>query len=145
MSIGWAASTSIIFGEYALRALNLEPTHWQLRLMGFVCITFALLLHGTSLKWGLRVQNTLGVFNIIILLFVIATGFLALGGHMKVEQPHNFRKPFHGSTASASSLCSGLYSVGPIRCVLDFSTKTTHSGDLVLSWIQLCQLRSIGS
>ncbi|KAF8718952.1 hypothetical protein AX14_011629 [Amanita brunnescens Koide BX004] len=108
---GWAASTSIIFGEYTLRALNMEPTHWQLRLVGFTCITFSLLLHGTSLKWGLRVQNVLGVFNILILAVVIVTGFLALDGHMKVEKPNNFRRPFEGTTASVSSLCSGLYNV----------------------------------
>ena len=113
MYIGWAASGSIIFGEYTLRALNMDPTHLQLRLMGFACITFSLLLHGTALEWGLRLQNVLGAFKIMILLFVIITGFLALGGHMKVEKPHNFRNPFDGTTASASSLCSSLYNVGP--------------------------------
>lgn len=122
--VGWAASTSIVFGEYALRALNRDPTHWQLRLVGFACITFALLLHGTALKWGLRLQNVLGVFNIMILVFVIITGAFALGGYMMVEKPHNFRNPFEGTTASTSSFCSSLYSVGPIRCSLDFNTKT---------------------
>ena len=121
--VGWAASTSMVFGEYTLRALNRDPTHLQLRLVGFACITFTLLLHGTALKWGLRLQNVLGVFNITILVFVITTGVFALGGYMKVEKPHNFRNPFEGTTASASSFCSSLYSVGPIRCALNFSTK----------------------
>ncbi|KAF8718948.1 hypothetical protein AX14_011627 [Amanita brunnescens Koide BX004] len=108
---GWAASTSIIFGEYILRAFNMEPTHWRLRLVAFACITFSLLLHGATIKWGLRVQNILGVFNIIILVFVAITGILALGGHMKVEKPHNFRNPFDGTTTSVSSFCSSLYNV----------------------------------
>ena len=122
--VGWAASTSIVFGEYTLRALNMDPTHGQHRLVGFACITFSLLLHGTALKWGLRLQNVLGVFNIMILIFVIVTGVFALGGYMKVKQPHNFRNPFEGTTASASSFCSSLYSVGPIRCTLGFSFST---------------------
>ena len=91
----------------------MDPTRWQLRLVGLVCIMFSLLLHGTALKWGLRLQNVLGVFKIIILVFVIITGFLALGGHMKVKKPHNFRNMFDGTTASASSFCSSLYNVGP--------------------------------
>ena len=124
MYIGWAASTSIVFGEYTLRAFNMDPTHWQLRLAGFACITFCLLLHGTALKWGLRVQNVLGVFKIIILVVVIITGFLALGGHMKVEKPDNFRNMFNGTTTSASSFCSSLYNVGPLRFALDSSTET---------------------
>ena len=112
MYIGWAASTSLVFGEYTLRAFNMDPTQWQLRLAGFACVTFALLLHGTALKWGLWLQNVLGLFKIIILVVVIVTGFLALGGHMKVERPDNFRNVFDGTTTSASSFCSSLYNVG---------------------------------
>ncbi|KAF8701657.1 hypothetical protein AX14_000351 [Amanita brunnescens Koide BX004] len=108
---GWAASTSIVFGEYTLRALNRDPTRWELRLVAFTCITFSLLLHGTALEWGLRLQNILGALKIIILVFVIITGFLALGGYIKVEQPHNFQNVFDGTTASVSSFCSSLYNV----------------------------------
>ena len=125
--IGWAASTSIVFGEYTLRAFNMNPTHSQLRLAGFACLTFSLLLHGTALKWGLRVQNVLGIFKIIILVVVIITGVLALGGHMKVEKPDNFRNVFDGTTTSASLFCTSLYNVGPhpLRFCPRAYTKTT--------------------
>ena len=110
-AIGGAASSSIIFGEYILRAANRDPTHWHLRLVGFACITFSLLLHGIALKWGLWLQNALGFFKISVLIFVIITGFLALGGQMKVEKPHNFRNVFDGTTTSMSSFCLSLYNV----------------------------------
>jgi len=94
-----------------LLAANVDPTRWTLRLVGFVCITFALLIHGVALKWGLRLQNFLEIFKILVLVFVIITGFVALGGHMKVPKPSNFTNAFQGTTVSASSFCLSLYNV----------------------------------
>jgi amino acid transporter len=91
----WAAGNSLIFGEYILLAANVDPTRWTLRLVGFACITFALLIHGVALRWGLRPQNFLGIFKILVVVFVIITGFMALGGHMKVPKPNNFTNAFH--------------------------------------------------
>ncbi|KAF8887845.1 high affinity methionine permease [Gymnopilus junonius] len=109
--LAWAAGNSLVFGEYILLAANVNPTRWTLRLVGFACITFALLIHGTAMKWGLRLQNFLGIFKILVLILVIITGFVALGGHMKVPKPHNFTNAFEGTTAGASSFCLSLYNV----------------------------------
>ncbi|PPQ71257.1 hypothetical protein CVT24_009511 [Panaeolus cyanescens] len=109
--LAWAAGNSLVFGEYILLAANVEPTRWTLRWVGFACITFAFLIHGTAMKWGLRLQNFLGVFKVLVLVFVIITGFVALGGHMKVPKPNNFTNAFEGTTASASSFCLSLYNV----------------------------------
>ncbi|KAF4571205.1 hypothetical protein EYR36_008534 [Pleurotus pulmonarius] len=107
--MAWAAGNSLVFGEYILRAANVAPGRWTLRLVGFACITFAFLVHGTTLKWGLRLQNVLGSLKIFILVFIIVSGWVALGGHLKVEKPHNFN--FSGTTSSASSFCLSLYNV----------------------------------
>ncbi|PPQ95601.1 hypothetical protein CVT26_008630 [Gymnopilus dilepis] len=109
--LAWAAGNSLVFGEYILLAANVNPGRWTLRLVGFACITFSLLIHGLALKWGLRLQNFLGIFKILVLVFVIITGFVALGGHMKIDKPHNFTNAFEGTTASASSFCLSLYNV----------------------------------
>ena len=53
----WAAGNSLVFGEYILLAANIEPTRWTLRLVGFACITFAFLIHGVALRWGLCLQE----------------------------------------------------------------------------------------
>ncbi|PPQ92637.1 hypothetical protein CVT25_007716 [Psilocybe cyanescens] len=109
--LAWAAGNSLVFGEYILLAANVDPTRWTLRLVGFACITFSVLLHGTALKWGLRLQNFLGIFKILVLVFIIITGFVALSGRMKIEKPNNFTNAFEGTTAGASSFCLSLYNV----------------------------------
>jgi amino acid transporter len=110
--LGWASGNSIVFGEYILRAANQEnPGQWTRRLIGFACITFAFLLHGTRVKWGLWLQNVLGTIKIFIVLIIIVAGFVALGGHLKVPKPNNFDHAFAGTTASASSFCLSLYNV----------------------------------
>ncbi|KIK58841.1 hypothetical protein GYMLUDRAFT_45139 [Collybiopsis luxurians FD-317 M1] len=112
--LAWAAGNSLVFGEYILEAANKEAGRWTLRLVGFACITFAFLFHGTALKWGLYLQNGLGVFKFVVLLVVIIAGFMALGGHVDDgtgQKPRNFDHAFEGTTASASSFCLSLYNV----------------------------------
>ena len=100
-----------MFGEYILKAANQDPGRWSLRFAGFGCITFAFIIHGTALKWGLRLQNLLGILKILVLLVVVGTGFVALSGNMKIEKPHNFENIFEGTTRSPSAFCLGLYNV----------------------------------
>ncbi|KAG5643089.1 hypothetical protein DXG03_001585 [Asterophora parasitica] len=109
--LGWSIGNPLVFGEYLLKALGIEPGRWTLRFVGLACLTFAMLLHGTALKWGLRLQNFLGMFKIIVILIVIGTGFVALSGHMQIEKPHNFENIFEGTTTNPSSFCFGLYNV----------------------------------
>lgn len=56
------------------------PSAFASRFVGLLCITFALILHGTKLQWGLRLQNTLGIFKIIILVAMALSGLGALAG-----------------------------------------------------------------
>ncbi|KAG6817244.1 hypothetical protein H0H87_011301 [Tephrocybe sp. NHM501043] len=110
--LAWTAGNSLVFGEYMLKALNLEPTRWGLRFVALACITFAMLLHGTALNWGLRLQNFLGIFKLLVLFIVVGTGFVALSGHLHVEPPpRNFERVFEGTKLDASSLCVCLYNV----------------------------------
>ncbi|KIK53749.1 hypothetical protein GYMLUDRAFT_49186 [Collybiopsis luxurians FD-317 M1] len=112
--LAWASGNSLVFGEYILEAANIEPGRWTLRFVGFFCVTFAFLLHGTSLKWGLYLQNGLGVFKFVVLVLVVVAGFLALGGHVDNgtgRKPGNFEHAFEGTTASVSSICLSLYNV----------------------------------
>lgn len=63
-----------------LHAVN--PTHtpspYSARLTALGCITFALILHGTKLQWGLRVQNILGAFKVLVLAGMAFSGLAAL-------------------------------------------------------------------
>ncbi|KAM5539761.1 hypothetical protein V8D89_006574 [Ganoderma adspersum] len=112
--LGWASGNSVVFGDYLLTAGNVTDSgkyDWKPRLIGWAGLTFAFVLHGTKLRWGLRLLNVLGVIKVIIVIIVIITGFVALGGHLKVPKPHNFSHAFEGTTASAPSFCLSLYNV----------------------------------
>lgn len=110
--LGWAGSNSVVFGEYILSAARVEVNRFNQRAVGIACITAAFLIHGLALKWGLRLQNLLGGIKLIILLIIIISGFVALGGHTRLEkQPRNFDNAFAGTTASAYGIVTALYNV----------------------------------
>ncbi|TFK82274.1 amino acid transporter [Polyporus arcularius HHB13444] len=109
--LGWAGSNSVVFGEYILHAANVEVNRWNQRGIGLACITAAFLIHGCALKWGLRLQNLLGVIKLGILLVIIFAGFAALGGHLKIEKPDNFTNAFEGTTGSSYGVVTALYNV----------------------------------
>ncbi|KKA22853.1 High affinity methionine permease [Rasamsonia emersonii CBS 393.64] len=112
--LGWAAGNSVIFGEYILNAAQVEVTRWNQRGVGLACISAAFLIHATALKWGLRLQNFLGTIKLIIILIIVVTGWVALGGHLKVEKPDNFSDAFAGPAAVH------MASSRPCQCHLAF-------------------------
>jgi amino acid transporter len=87
---------------------------WNQRGIGIACITAAFLIHGTALKWGIRLQNFLGAIKVIIILIIVITGWVALAGHLKLPEdrrPHNFTNAFEGTTGSAYGVVTALYNV----------------------------------
>ncbi|KAK0649949.1 amino acid permease-domain-containing protein [Cercophora newfieldiana] len=112
--LGWASGNSVIFGEYILHAANVEVNRWNQRGIGLACITAAFLIHGTALKWGIRLQNLLGAIKVIIILIIVVAGWVALAGHLKLpedQKPHNFTNAFEGTTGSAYGVVTALYNV----------------------------------
>ena len=109
--LGWAGSNSVVFGEYILHAANVEVNRWNQRGVGLACITAAFLIHGLALKWGLRLQNLLGVIKLLIILLIVVSGWAALGGAIKIDKPNNFDNAFKGTTGSAYGVVTALYNV----------------------------------
>ena len=109
--LGWAGSNSVVFGEYILHAAQVEVTRWNQRGVGLACVTTAFLVHGLALKWGLRLQNLLGLIKLIVIIIIVVAGWAALGGALKVEKPHNFDNAFEGTTGSAYGVVTALYNV----------------------------------
>ncbi|KAL4893853.1 amino acid permease-domain-containing protein [Aspergillus ambiguus] len=110
--LGWAASNSVVFGEYILNAADVEVGRWNQRGIGLACITVAFLIHAVAVKWGLHLQNLLGIVKLVIILFVVVCGWVALAGHMHIEDPpHNFRNAFEGTTGSGYGIVMALYNV----------------------------------
>ena len=86
--LGWAGSNSVVFGEYILHAARVEVTRFNQRGVGLACVTTAFIIHGTALKWGLRLQNFLGVIKLLIVLLIVVSGWVSLllrGLHCEFE------------------------------------------------------------
>lgn len=93
--LGFATSNSLAFGRYVLFATGRHSTDgWATRGIGVAAITFAVVLHATLPKWGIRLSNVLGIFKVFVLLVVVCAGFAALAGHRLVPDPHNFDDAF---------------------------------------------------
>ncbi|PPQ94410.1 hypothetical protein CVT25_002498 [Psilocybe cyanescens] len=116
---GTATANSVVFSEYILHSLSFEPTWFKTRLVAFSCLSFICLIHGTRLRWGLRLQNTLGLFKLVILALISLSGLLCLlsvkGFQVRgdYEKPDNFRweKLWEGSGTGLNAFVSGVYNV----------------------------------
>ncbi|PTD12120.1 hypothetical protein HYE67_009975 [Fusarium culmorum] len=119
--LGFSSGNSLAFGRYILYASGKEtPDGWEARGIAVACVTFSVLLHSTLPKWGIRLFNVLGVFKVVILLFIVFSGFAALAGHRRVPDPHNFDNAFRiedgdgygggGAYAYSNALLNIIYS-----------------------------------
>ena len=119
--LGFSSGNALAFGRYILYASGSEaPDGWQARGIGIAGVTFAIVLHSTLPKWGIRLFNVLGVFKVVILLFIVFSGFAALAGRRLVDNPHNFDNAFRiesgdgygggGAYAYSNALLNVVYS-----------------------------------
>ncbi|KAK3312178.1 amino acid/polyamine transporter I [Apodospora peruviana] len=93
--LGFSSGNSLAFGRYILYAAGNElKDSYKARGIGVACVTFAVVLHAAAPKWGVRLFNVLGVFKVVILLFIVFAGFAALAGHRLVPDPRNFDNAF---------------------------------------------------
>ncbi|PVH22311.1 hypothetical protein CXQ85_005339 [Candidozyma haemuli] len=112
--LGWAAGNSIVTGEFLLNAAGTEVTQWNSRAIGIGVITFAFLVNGLNVKAGLFLANILGVFKVVIILFISITGWVALGGGIKNDEfqdPKNFDDAFSGTTPTGFGIVNALYNI----------------------------------
>ncbi|CCH42587.1 Y+L amino acid transporter [Wickerhamomyces ciferrii] len=105
-------SSAVAFGQYILKAAEVEPTTWRQRGIGVGILTFTCVLSALSTKWSLRLSNWLGHAKIITLLFISITGFVVLGGGTSVENPTaNFKNAMQGATSSPNSIANSIIKI----------------------------------
>lgn len=93
--LGFSSGNALAFGRYVLAASGTGlGDGWAARGIGVAATTFAVGLHAIFPKWGIRLVNVLGVFKVVILLFIVFSGFAALAGHLRIPQPNNFHNAF---------------------------------------------------
>jgi amino acid transporter len=119
--LGFSSGNALAFGRYILYASGSEsPDGWAARGIGCVSITFAVLLHSFFPKWGIRIFSVLGLFKVVVLLVIVFSGFAALAGNRRGEDPRNFDNAFRiehgdgygggGAYAYSNALLSVVYS-----------------------------------
>ena len=102
-----------------LHSLDIAPTWLNTRLVVFTCLTLVCLVHGTLLKVGLRLQNTLGALKLLVLALIPVSGILYLAGVKGIEIGDEYEKPnnftwdtfWEGSGTGPSAFVNGLYNV----------------------------------
>ncbi|KAI0294040.1 amino acid transporter [Multifurca ochricompacta] len=82
---------------------------WAVRGIAIGVIVFTVSLHGFAPRLGVYV---LTLFKIIILLFIVVTGWVVLSGKTSVEDPHaNFRHAFAGSSNNSNDYATAMFKV----------------------------------
>ncbi|KAG2067149.1 amino acid transporter [Suillus decipiens] len=110
--LGFTASGCIVFASNILVVANQTAGRWNERGIALGVIFFVTLLHGLTPKTGVFIMNLLSVFKIVILLFVVVTGWVVLSGKTRVTDPHyNFRNAFAGSSTSSYEYATATFKV----------------------------------
>jgi amino acid transporter len=97
----------------------MDATTYNVRGAAFGCITLSSIMHSRFMTAGLRLQNTLGFFKLLILISIVTVGMAHLAGvpgfELKgdVEVPDNLRwsKLWEGSGHGATAFVTGVYNV----------------------------------
>ncbi|OBZ67639.1 High-affinity methionine permease [Grifola frondosa] len=110
--LGFSASNCIVFASNILVSSGQEAGRWASRGIALGVIFFVTMLHGLTPRVGIYLMNALGVFKIVILLFVVVTGWVVLSGHTHIKDPHvNFRNAFAGSSHSSNDYATATFKV----------------------------------
>ncbi|KAI0787657.1 APC amino acid permease [Fomes fomentarius] len=119
--IGWQAAACSAFGEFVFHAFDptSTPSASATRVAGVACMTFAFLLHGVVPKAGLRVQNALGMFKLLVLFGITLSGLASMfrvPGFRSDNPPKNFEWNIMwegslkgGANAFVTGLCSVIW------------------------------------
>ncbi|KAI0037186.1 amino acid transporter [Vararia minispora EC-137] len=110
--LGFTASGCIVFAQNILISAGHAADRWVVRGIALGVIIFVTLLHGLTPRLGVFIMNTISVFKIVILLFIVITGWVVLGGGTRVQDPHaNFRDAFVGSSHSSNDYATATFKV----------------------------------
>lgn len=130
----WAevsASNAITASSYLLLAAGVESTTWKLRGIAIAAAAFAVGIHSVAPRVGRGLQDLLSAVKLFTLLFIVCTGFAALSGQLKVEQPHNF--DIHTSFKDTSN---NGYNIGTALLSAIFSFQGYDNVNAVLSEVK---------
>ncbi|KAF5005344.1 hypothetical protein FDECE_8202 [Fusarium decemcellulare] len=106
-----SASNAITFSSYLLVAAGAESTTWKLRGVAIAGAVFSCGVHAVTPKLGRWISDLLSVVKLFTLAFIVCCGFAALGGHLKVDKPHNFSAGFEGTSSNGYNIGTAILQV----------------------------------
>lgn len=94
-------------------AANTTVTEWAERGIAIGVIISVTLIHTFLPKLGVHGMNFFTVLKLILLLFIVVTGWVVLGGGVsRVPDPHaSFHDAFAGSAKSGNPYATALFKV----------------------------------
>ncbi|KAF7976675.1 hypothetical protein HWV62_6027 [Athelia sp. TMB] len=110
--LGFTASGCIVFASNILVSAGHVADRWVERGIAIGVVVFVTLLHGLTPRAGVWLMNALSMFKIVILVFIVITGWVVLSGKTHVVDPHaNFRNAFAGSSHSSNDYATATFKV----------------------------------
>ena len=98
--------------------------------------TFLAFLCLISTRWSMRLMILISAVKLIILLFIVITGFAVLGGGTRVKNPRqNFHNSFDGITNNGNDIVNALVSI-------NFAYQGYANAFNVVNEIRVCLLPS---
>lgn len=153
--LGFSAPNCIVFGEYAMYSIGVEPGRWNVRCVAVVVPTIICFIHARFANLGFRIINSLSVITMVILIFIVISGMVgaclrvgaadsllshhhldlheSLGAtdaalsHLSTAQ-QNFSNIFAGSSIQPYDYATGLIKV--LFCYRGYTTANQVISDL---------------
>ncbi|ERS94882.1 high affinity methionine permease [Sporothrix schenckii 1099-18] len=114
IALGFTASGCIVFATNIVAAADRNPSEWEKRAIAIGVIVFVTLVHTFVPRAGVLLMNVVGSIKVVILLFIIVTGWAVLGGAVRhaIPDPHaSFRDAFAHSATSSNLYATALFKV----------------------------------
>ncbi|KAG9833343.1 high affinity methionine permease, partial [Aureobasidium melanogenum] len=112
--LGFTASGCIVFASYVVKAAGRTATEWEKRGIALAVVTVICAAHTVVPRWAVRGMNGLVVIKLVVLIFIVVTGWAVLGGAAKDRIPHptaSFHDAFAGTTSSGYLWATALFKV----------------------------------
>ncbi|KAH8726971.1 amino acid permease-domain-containing protein [Phaeosphaeriaceae sp. PMI808] len=112
VAFSFASSNAVVLARYIFRAAGHQATEWENKGLAMASYTFLSLLCLFSTRWSMILTNVIAMVKLIILLFIVITGFVVLGGGTSIKNPQqNFRNSFGSITNNGNDIVSALVSI----------------------------------
>jgi amino acid transporter len=112
VAFSFSSSNAVVLARYIYRAAGYQAGEWANKGLAIASYTFLAFICLISTRWSIRLMNLISAIKLIILLFIVITGFVVLGGGTKVKDPRqNFRNSFDGVTNNGHDIVNALVSI----------------------------------